>query len=217
MTTSLLRPFEVGTCALLAALAACSDGSGPGTGPEVDGAVVAIDAGHDAATDAPFGAEPLPLVSGDFIGTYRVPVEPALEAAAIFPVGHVEWLVVDGMVTLHYDLPVGLVGGVLDVDFVGPIAAGDRVAHLTSVNGTGTCTAVGTVISCLERFANLGPLPISTALVEQTAALEYAGPVADRTRVAMLFGGEDPIGIVEFDITHPAPDDGGGGGGGGHP
>jgi hypothetical protein len=48
-------------------------------------------------------------------------------------------------------------------------------------------------------------------VVEETAAAEYTGPVADRRAVAEVFGGPDPIGIVDFDVTQPAPDDHGGG------
>lgn len=182
----LSRCLLVGVPALSLALVACTDDAGPGD-----------------------GADPIPQQSGSFVGHYRVPVSAELEAAAIFPVPEVDWTVVGGVATLHYDLPVGLVGGVLDVTFTGAIEPGATTATLTSAAGTGTCTAVGSVISCLERFGNLGTLPISMRVVEQTAAAEYAGPVDDRRAVATIFGGPDPIGIVEFDVSQLAPDDGG--------
>ena len=90
--------------------------------------------------------------------------------------------------------------------------------HLSSNFGTGTCTAQGSKITCTEELTNLGTLPISEAVVEQVAAVEYPGPASDRVQVAAFFS-SDPIGTVDFDISKPAPDDdddGGGGGGGGH-
>lgn len=158
----------------------------------------------------PTPVDPIPMTTGEYEGHYRVPVaDPALEAAARFPVPHVDWTVAGGVATLHYDLPVGLVGGVLDVTLTGAIAAGDRQVTLTGTDGTGVCVAAGTVITCHEQFTGLGALPISMRVVEQQAALEYAGPAADRTTVATLFDW-DPIGIVDFDLTRPAPDDNGG-------
>ena len=170
---------------------------------------LALVACTDDGTTPVGGGDAIPQQSGSFVGHYRVPVSTELEAAAIFPVDHVDWTVTGGVATLHYDLPVGLVGGALDVTFTGAIARGATEATLTSPAGTGTCTAVGTVISCLERFGDLGTLPISMLVVEQTAAAEYAGPVDDRRAVATIFGGPDPIGIVEFDVSQLAPDDGG--------
>lgn len=156
----------------------------------------------------PTGGDPIPSRSGAFVGSYRVPtVTPELEPAALFPVDHVDWTVVDGLVTLHYDFPVGLVGGDLDVTLTGTLEPGATELHVSGPAGTGVCTATGAVISCLEDFTGLPPLPISMRVVEQQAAVEYAGPVGDRTTVATVFG-SDPIGVVELDTSRLAPDDG---------
>ncbi len=161
----------------------------------------------------PVPVDPIPLQSGAFVGHYRVPVSAELTGAALFAVPHVDWTVAGGIATLHYALPVGLVGGVLDVTFTGALAAGDTQLAVTGTDGSGLCVAQGTVITCQEQFANLGALPISMLVVQQTSAREYAGPVIDRTTVASVFG-SDPIGIVDFDLSVPAVDDNGGGGGG---
>jgi len=154
---------------------------------------------------------PLPTVSGSYASAYRVPVsDPALEAAAAFTVDHAEWTVVGDSVTLHYDLPVGLVGGKLDVTFTGTLTPDATTVALRSAQGTGTCIASASTLTCHELFANLGALPISLAVVEQTASLEYAGPVGDRTRVANGFASE-PIGFVDLALDQPVIDDHGGG------
>jgi hypothetical protein len=156
----------------------------------------------------------LPRVSGTYASGYRVPVsDPALEAAAVFTVDHAEWTVVGDSVTLHYDLPIGLVGGKLDVTFTGTLTPEATTLELRSAQGTGTCVATASTLTCHELFANLGALPISIAVVEQTASLEYAGPVADRTRVASDFASE-PIGFVDLALDQPVIDDNGGDGGG---
>ncbi|HVV85457.1 MAG TPA: hypothetical protein VHE35_20500, partial [Kofleriaceae bacterium] len=88
--------------------------------------------------------------------------------------------------------------------------AGDAEVTLTGDQGTAACTAVASVVTCHEALANVGTLPISMRVVEQTAAADYAGPATDRTTVASVFG-SDPIGFVDFDLTRAAPDDHGGG------
>jgi hypothetical protein len=145
-------------------------------------------------------------VSGSFAGNYEVPIAPALDAAATFDVDHVDWTVVGDIATLHYDLPVGLVGGDLDVTLTGEIDHATQTVALSGPVGTGTCTATAGIVSCREVFTNLGALPISIAVVEQYAAREYPGPVEDRVRVARMFASE-PIGIVVFDLNTPVIDD----------
>ncbi len=158
--------------------------------------------------------DPVPMTSGAFVGAYRVPVSADLTAAATYPVEHVDWTVAAGVATLHYDLPVGLVGGPLSVTFAGPISATSREVTLTSGSGSATCVATASVITCHEVFANLGVLPLSMAEVERMAALEYAGPIAHRVQVASQFSA-DPIGIVDFDLQAPFIDDVGDDHGGG--
>jgi hypothetical protein len=160
-------------------------------------------------------SQTIPTTSGSFIGSYVVPTSSDLASAAIFALPEVDWTILNGVVTLHYDLPVGLVGGDLPVTFTGPLASGATNAQLTGANGTSGCTASGTVVWCSEVFANLGTLPISMTVVQQTATQTFNGPVSSRVAVAQIFS-SDPIGTVSFDITKPAADgDGGGHGGGG--
>lgn len=156
----------------------------------------------------------IPTTAGSFLGTYVVPTSADLASAAIFSLPEVDWTILNGVVTLHYDLPVGLVGGDLSVTFSGPLTSGATNAQLTGANGTSACTASGTVVSCSEVFANLGTLPISMTVVQQTATTTFNGPVSSRVAVANLFS-SDPIGTVSFDVSKPAADGGGHGGGGG--
>jgi hypothetical protein len=144
-----------------------------------------------------------------------VPAPASIADAATFVVTEVDWSVTAGIATLHYDLPVGLVGGDISVTFTGPIPANATTVQLTGTSGSGSCTARGTVISCSETFGDLGSLPINQAVVMQTAAADYPGPIANRVAVANIFS-SDPIGTVDLDTSIPSDDDHGGGGGGGH-
>jgi hypothetical protein len=182
----------------------------------------AISAPAEEQETAMITAQAVPRSNGSFRGHYVVPAPPNLTAAALFNMTEVEWTIAAGVATLHYDLPVGLVGGDVSVTLSGAIPSGTTAVHLSSNVGTGTCTAQATKITCSEQLANLGALPVSQAVVVQVAATEYPGPASDRTAVASNFS-SDPIGTVDFDISQPSPDDddgggghGGGGGGGGH-
>ncbi|MBA3460927.1 MAG: hypothetical protein H0T46_13240 [Deltaproteobacteria bacterium] len=149
---------------------------------------------------------PLPSGSGEFVGQYRVPTTSALEAAATYPVESVDWIVVNGLVTLHYDLPLGLVGGDVDVTLTGTFEPGATSVELTGAVGTGSCVATAaSVISCTEVFTNLGALPISMPVVERIAALESVS-VRDRGSLATQFASE-PIGIVDIDLQAPYIED----------
>ncbi len=149
---------------------------------------------------------PLPTTTGVYVSRYRVPVGAELVNAADYAIDHAEWTIVGESVTLHYNLPVGLVGGVLDVTFAGTLVPGATTVELAGTAGVGTCVASATSLVCREVFGDLGPLPISMAVVEQTAAVEYPGPVNDRIAVATVFG-SDPIGIVVLDLQQPVIDD----------
>ncbi|CAN5881507.1 hypothetical protein BH11MYX3_BH11MYX3_18870 [soil metagenome] len=151
----------------------------------------------------------LPIISGTFLGTYRVPTRPGLEKAATFPVDTVDWTVVDGIATLHYNLPRGLVGGKLGITLTGSILPGDTMMMLSGAAGTGACIATAVTITCREDFGDLGVLPISMDVVKKVAAEEYLGPVADRVTVAGVFSG-DPIGFVDINVLAPTVDDHGG-------
>ncbi len=160
----------------------------------------------------------LPRTSGVFAGTYRVPTDPRLANAATFGVDTVDWTVVGDAVTLHYNLPAGLVGGTVPVTMTGTLATGGTEIAISGLAGVGACVATTTLVTCHEVFGDLGPLPVSTDVVQRVAAHDYPGPVADRLNVAAVFG-SDPIGFIDIDLTRPVVDDhgGGGGGGGGHP
>ena len=152
-------------------------------------------------------SQTIPTTSGSFIGHYVVPTSPDLAAAANFSAPEVDWTVSAGTATLHYELPVGLVGGTLPVTLSGTITSGATSVSLSSASGTGTCTASGTIINCSEAFSNLGALPINMTVVQQTAVADGVS-VPQRTAVANLFP-SDPIGTVSLDLSRPAPDDGG--------
>lgn len=170
--------------------------------------LAACQASDDAQGD---DGDALPQLTGSYAGSYEVPTDSAeLAAAAIFDVEHIDWRVVGGVVTLDYDLPVGLVGGDVHVELSGALADGATAVELTGPAGTGTCTRAGSIITCQELFTGLPALPISDAVVEARAAAEYAGPLAHRLAIAELFS-TDPIGIAIFDLDHPVVDDHGGG------
>jgi hypothetical protein len=142
---------------------------------------------------------PIPTTTGTFAGRYYVPVPPDLSLAAQFTVPEVAWTVLDGVATLHYDLPVGLVGGDLSVTLSGTIAAGATQLQLTGGSSTGSCTAQGTIIRCNEVFGDLGDVPVNATVVERAAAADHVS-ATDRMQVATLFG-NDPIGSVEIDVS----------------
>lgn len=148
----------------------------------------------------------LPVTTGSYNGTYRVPTSPDLAAAASFSVDSVDWEIEGSQVTLHYNLPEGLVGGRIGVTLRGTIAPGAKDVTLTSAQGTGRCVATATTITCREEFADLGVLPISADVVTQVAMKEFPGPVALRTHVSSVFS-SDPIGFVELDLTMPVSED----------
>lgn len=184
--------------------------------------VLLVACGSDTPGPAPdFGdappltpGDPVPTTTGVYAGHYEVPASAELAAAAQFPVDEVTWTVLGGVATLHYSLPVGLVGGKLDVNLTGPIAAGATELALTGENVAGTCVAAGTKITCREVFGDLGPLPISMPVVQDVAAREFTGPGTQRVAIANLFS-SDPIGMVDFDLAVPAMDDHGDDDGGG--
>jgi hypothetical protein len=162
-------------------------------------------------------SQTIPTSSGSFVGRYIVPTTPDLAAAANFGVPEVDWTVTAGTVTLHYDLPVGLVGGSVPITLTGTVAAGATTVSLSSTSGTGSCTASGSIVTCGESLANLGALPINMAVIQQTAVTDGIS-ITSRTAVSHLFPA-DPIGTVSLDLSKPVVDDGGhggGGGGGGH-
>lgn len=149
------------------------------------------------------GIDPLPRTTGYYAGLYRVPtVTPELEAAATFPIESADWIMSGDTVTLHYDLPIGLVGGDVEVTLTGTFAARATSVDVSGAAGTGTCTRDANIVTCLETFTGLGTLPLSMDAVERAASTEYAGPAQHRVDVANVFG-SDPIGVLEFDLGRP--------------
>ncbi|MGE0869763.1 MAG: hypothetical protein AB7P03_14455 [Kofleriaceae bacterium] len=139
---------------------------------------------------------------GTFAARYRVPVHAGLDAAAEFEVDRVRWKVEGNEVELRYRLPVGLVGGRVEVRLSGFLEDGASTVDLVGDVGVASCAASSTTIECHEIFDDLGPLPRSVALVEQAAAIQYEGPISDRVQVANLFG-SDPIGVVHIELDQP--------------
>lgn len=184
------RALLVGLFAFSAACASDDGAAPPGTPPMTPDA-------------------PLPLVSGTYAGRYLVPAPAELADAASYPIDHVDWEVEAGAVNLHYDLPEGLVGGAIPISLAGSLSAGDRTVELAGEVATGLCVATSTTVTCREDFFGLGELPIDMGVVTERAALEYAGPAADREQLAILFDA-DPIGFVEIDLETPVLDDRGG-------
>jgi hypothetical protein len=206
-----MRSYTTGLIALFLVGCASRPTSPPGSGSAAD------------PVPLPAPADPLPAATGSYLGHYVVPAPADLAAAAIFPVDQVDWTVVGGVATLHYNLPRGLVGGTVAITLTGTAAPGATQISVTSALGTGACVAAGTKVTCREVFGDLGTLPISMPVVEQVAATQFAGPVASRVAIANVFG-NDPIGFVDFDLSQPVTPDpghggggGGGGGGSGHP
>lgn len=161
-------------------------------------AACTADTGTDGAGGAG-GAEGTPSV---YRGTYEVPVTADLAAAAIYDVAEVEWTVTGGAVELHYDLPMGLVGQKIRIDFKGTVDAGAGTADLASTIGDAQCTVAASAVSCLENMPGLKPITPDLAVVEQLAATELAGQTSQRVEVAKQFS-VDPIGIVHIDLTSP--------------
>lgn len=166
--------------------------------------------GDGPADDTLTPGAPLPTATGTYAGTYRVPTSADLAAAASFSVDSVDWEVAGSEVTLHYNLPEGLVGGRLSVALRGTLAPGATEVALAGDQGTGRCVATATAITCREDLTGLGALPISADVVAEVAMREFNGPVSLRTHVSSVFS-SDPIGIVEVDLTAPVTDDHGGG------
>lgn len=166
-----------------------------------------------ALPPSPAPQDPLPSASGTFAGKYRVPTNPALANAATFDISNVDWTVVGSQVTLHYNLPAGLVGGHIPITLTGQLDPGSTHVALSGANGRGACVATSVQVTCQEAFAGLGVLPLDPTIVEKSAMANYPGPIADRVAVASVFS-SDPIGTIDIDLTKPVIDDHGKGSGG---
>ncbi|MBX3262006.1 MAG: hypothetical protein KF782_20145 [Labilithrix sp.] len=189
-----MKTFTVLSGLLLFA-AACGGGtSSVPTGTGSGGARGGSDAPGDGA--APGAVEGEAKYSGD----YDVPVPPELAAAATYKTSEVRWEVQNGTARLAYNLPKGLVGDSIRVDFTGPFDTATNRGTLTGPAGTSECVATATAVSCTETMPGLLPIDVDMELVEAIAREEYAGPVEHRVAVTERFIG-DPIGIIRFDLS----------------
>ena len=112
------------------------------------------------------------------------------------------WSIVNGAAKLEYDLPLGLVGTRVRVEFTGPAEAGASAASLAGPAGTAECTLSSAGVSCHEVMQGLLPLTPDYAVIEQIAKAEYTGLASQRVDVAKQFA-SDPIGIVHVDLGAP--------------
>jgi hypothetical protein len=189
-----LHVFALISTAALLACAACASEPAPGalSSPNTS-------AGGNAAAviDAPQAFAP--PATGAYAGVYEVPtVKPELAAAAKFPTPEVNWTLLPGNTAkLDYNLPSGLVGGKVGVEFQGPIDTAGMKASLTGKAGTAECSWSTGKLACHEVMRGILPLNPDMAIVRERALAEYAGPVQDRLDVVGTFG-TDPIGVVTF-------------------
>lgn len=127
-------------------------------------------------------------------GEYEVPTDdPALAGANIYPTTKVELGAVGAQYVLEYDLPEGLVGGELALEFTGPRLA-NGVYQLVGANGTADCTYVGGALLCHEIFTNLVIDHAAVTAYWSAQGLSGAG-LLRRQEVSQLFDA-DPIGIL---------------------
>jgi hypothetical protein len=154
-----------------------------------------------SSTDAtsPVDAGSLMVPAGS-VGTYEVPVPTALAAAATFTMNETHWRVdASGKARLSYDLPIGLVGGIVRVSFEGPYDASTQTATMTGPPGTSVCSIAGSTLVCHETMPGLLPIAADPTIIAAAAAADYAGPLQHRVDVAALFGG-DPVGILRVNL-----------------
>lgn len=156
--------------------------------------------GTDSPAHGPTGATSQAGVEMTFSGFYDVPVPPELAAAATYAAPEVHWTVANGQARLEYDLPVGLVGGHIEVAFVGSFDPNADKQHLAGPAGTAECTLTAKNVSCFEVMRGLLPIVADMSLVEAAAKQDYAGPIQDRIDVTQRFIG-DPLGIVRFELA----------------
>lgn len=155
--------------------------------------------------------------TGAYAGAYDVPVtSPELAPAATFALAEIAWTVSGDQARLAYNLPRGLVGTSVRVDFAGTIDVATGRATLTGDAGTSECTTTATTVVCNEVMRGLLPLAGDLGVVASIAQVEYPSAPNDRVLVAQKFIG-DPIGIVRVDLTKPVtpgttPEDNHGGG-----
>lgn len=135
--------------------------------------------------------------------TYFVPVEPAREAAASFPVGNVKWRVTSDRARLDYKLPAELAGSEQRVLLEGSFDATKNAYVLSGVVGTGECTLAANRLRCVEHLPGV--------VVDVEAAMALAPPNVDaakRRSVVEQFPTE-PVGILEANLsTRGRPHDG---------
>jgi hypothetical protein len=125
-------------------------------------------------------------------GQYAVPTTPELAASATHPV-NVKIQRYAGMIRVHYNMPVELVGTPnVSVDLEGP-DTGDTL-ELTGKAGIGHCSMTESTFTCNERLTGI---QVDVDGVGRAAVADglTAAEVNDRLAVAHQFA-LDPIGIL---------------------
>ena len=152
----------------------------------------ALGLGGGCADDPAAAAPPLALEFES--GEYEVPTDdPALAGANIYPTTKVELQSVGAQFVLEYDLPEGLIGGELSLEFTGPrLASG--VYQLVGANGDADCTYEDGALVCNETFTDLVIDHAAVTSYWSAQGLEGAA-LLRRQEVSQLFEA-DPIGIL---------------------
>jgi hypothetical protein len=166
-----------------------------GQSPEAAGAPA------PSSTGVPSSQPPL---ATRFAGSYEVPVDLSLSAAAVFPIAELEWRIREAQASLSYDLPEELVGRTIRVDLAGD--GQGETAHLTGESGTADCAISSNEVACNEVLSGLQPIDTDLATVKDLATRSFAGPAQQRVDVARQFAA-DPIGIVRINLQAPLPSD----------
>lgn len=202
----------LGGMALVGALVGCGGATtepAPGSGTASPSPSPSSASSSPSAPSSPAPPAPAaPLPPGTYAGSYDVPVPPELAAAATFAVAEINWKVAaDGSVRLAYNLPLGLVGTAIRVDFVGTLDPATQQATLSGRAGTSVCAVTPTIVTCNEAMQGLLPIAGDLGTVASIAAADFAGPAQQRVDVAARFIG-DPIGILKIDLGTGVPETG---------
>ncbi len=172
-----------------------STGGGNGGGAAAGGGPPQL----DLPTCVPDGAVEPPHM--DIAGAvYSVPVPPALEPYASYPLEDVSLCNQPAGgppgIELGYSLPALLVGKKQRVAFAGAYDAATDTYALSGDNGTATCHPTGAAWRCDEAFVGL--VHDLEEVAKEAEDLDPAEAQA-RLEVAEIFRG-DPIGILDFSL-----------------
>jgi hypothetical protein len=149
--------------------------------------------GDTTLTDV-LGGDPPPAVVH---GTYRVPVPDDLAPFATYELDDASVEIVDGVLTVQFRLPEGLLGFTAPATFTGNVASSGGAVEVavSGYMGHGSCRFDGGVECALAYYA------VETDL---TAVTEYWRARGDafidaRVQVASLFD-DDPLGVLRLSV-----------------